>query len=247
MTRLTGSALKYVGGSGRVEVSVRERSAAGDHGTYIFTADCYGLSRSLEQMLNTFQRQEVTAAEDAEGSDLGLTIEKRVIEMMGGYIETEPLGEDGGRFTAALDLRIQEEQEPPSVPEAGERRVLVVEDTELNREIAVDLLEEAEFRVETAENGADAVEMVKNSRPGYYCLVLMDLRMPVMDGHTAARAIRALEDPELAGVPIVALSANTFDEDRKQSAESGMNAHMAKPLDVGRLMKLIAAITGTEV
>ena len=120
----------------------------------------------------------------------------------------------------------------------------MVEDNELNREIAVELLEEAGFLVDTAGDGAEAVEKVKNSRPGYYALVLMDLRMPVMDGHSAARAIRALGDPGLANVPIVALSANTFDEDRKQSAESGMNAHLAKPLDIDRLLEVISGITG---
>jgi CheY-like chemotaxis protein len=146
---------------------------------------------------------------------------------------------------ASLNLRLQEETEVrASVFQAGGRRVLVVEDNELNREIAQELLEEAGFQVETAGDGAEAVEMVRASQPGYYALILMDLRMPVMDGHAAARAIRALENPGLAGVPIVALSANTFDEDRKQSAESGMNAHLAKPLDVDRLLEVISGITG---
>ena len=122
----------------------------------------------------------------------------------------------------------------------GERRVLVVEDNELNREIAMDLLEEAGFLTEAACDGAEAVEKVKAAPAGHYALLLMDLRMPVMDGHSAARAIRGLEDPEKANVPIVALSANTFDEDRKRSAESGMNAHLAKPLDMGCLLELIS-------
>ena len=148
---------------------------------------------------------------------------------------------------ASLNLRLQEEAaiQITSAP-VGEGRILVVEDNELNREIAVDLLEEAGFQVDTAGDGAEAVEKVRSSCPGYYALVLMDLRMPVMDGHTAARAIRALDNAELAKVPIVALSANTFDEDRKQSAESGMNAHLAKPLDVDRLLELISGMRGTN-
>ena len=162
-------------------------------------------------------------------------------------VEAQALPDGGGCITASLNLRLQEEAAACAVPLAGgERRVLVVEDNELNREIAVDLLEEAGFLVETAEDGAEAVEKVRSSRPGYYTLVLMDLRMPVMDGHSAARAIRALENPDLANVPIVALSANTFDEDRKQSAECGMNAHLAKPLDVDRLLELIDGITGKK-
>ena len=98
--------------------------------------------------------------------------------------------------------------------------------------------------MDAAGDGAEALEKVKSAPAGYYALVLMDLRMPVMDGHSAARAIRALEDPGKANVPIVALSANTFDEDRKRSAESGMNAHMAKPLDIDHLLELISGITG---
>ena len=192
-----------------------------------------------------FDRQEITAAADAEGGDLGLPIVRHIIELMGGSVEAEALPEGGGRLTASLNLRLQEEAaiQAAAIP-AGERRVLVVEDNELNREIAQDLLEDAGFLVETAADGAEAVEKVKASRPGYYALILMDLRMPVMDGHTAARIIRALPDPGLANVPIVALSANTFDEDRKRSAESGMNAHLAKPLDVDRLLELVSGITG---
>lgn len=167
------------------------------------------------------------------------------MELMGGTVDAQTLPDGGGLLTASLNLRLQETADAHAAPSTeGERRVLVVEDNELNREIAVDLLEEAGFLVDTAGDGAEAVEKVKNSRPGHYALVLMDLRMPVMDGHSAARAIRALGDPGLANVPIVALSANTFDEDRKQSAESGMNAHLAKPLDIDRLLEVISGITG---
>ena len=166
---------------------------------------------------------------------------------MGGKVEAKTLPDGGGILTASLNLRLQGETAARTVRlSTGEHRVLVVEDNELNREIAADLLEEAGFPVETACNGAEAVEKVKAAPAGYYALVLMDLRMPVMDGHSAARAIRALADPEKAEVPIVALSANTFDEDRKRSAESGMNAHLAKPLDISRLLELLSDVTGGE-
>ena len=166
---------------------------------------------------------------------------------MGGKVEARTLPDGGGLLTASLNLRLQGEPAARTVRlPPGERRVLVVEDNELNREIAMDLLEEAGFPVESACNGAEAVEKVKAAPAGYYALILMDLRMPVMDGHSAARAIRALEDPGKADVPIVALSANTFDEDRKRSAESGMNAHLAKPLDMERLMELLSDVTGGE-
>ncbi len=121
-------------------------------------------------------------------------------------------------------------------------RLLLVEDNELNREIAVELLTERGFLVETAEDGTVAVDMVKRSAAGYYALVLMDIQMPVMNGYDAARAIRGLSDPDLARIPIVAMTANAFDEDRKRSLESGMNAHVAKPIDMDKLLEVLSQL-----
>ena len=121
-------------------------------------------------------------------------------------------------------------------------RLLLTEDNELNREIAEEILADKGFIVETAEDGTVAVEKVKNSSPGYYSLVLMDIQMPKMNGYDATRAIRALDDPELAGIPIVAMTANAFEEDRRQALECGMNAHIAKPIDVEKLMEILTAI-----
>ena len=246
LERLALGAVRRVEAGGRVELSLQERSAARSYGAYQFAAHCSAVTAPLnDQVFAAFARQEITAAADAAGADLGLPIAKHVMELMGGTVEARTLPGGGGCISAALNLRLQEEAAAHAVPSSeGDRRVLVVEDNELNREIASDLLEEAGFLVETAGDGAEAVEKVRNSSPGYYALVLMDLRMPVMDGHSAARAIWALEDPELANVPIVALSANTFDEDRKQSAECGMNAHLAKPLDIDRLLEVIDGMTG---
>ena len=246
LERLALGAVRRVESGGRVELSLRERSATRAYGSYHFIAHCSDMARPLnDQVFAAFARREITAASDAAGADLGLPIAKHVMELMGGTVDAQTLPDGGGLLTASLNLRLQETAAAHTAPSPeGERRVLVVEDNELNREIAVELLEEAGFLVDTAGDGAEAVEKVKNSRPGHYALVLMDLRMPVMDGHSAARAIRALGDPGLANVPIVALSANTFDEDRKQSAESGMNAHLAKPLDIDRLLEVISGITG---
>ncbi len=119
-------------------------------------------------------------------------------------------------------------------------RLLLVEDNELNREIAQELLEEKGFVIETACNGSVAVDMVGNSQAGYYSLVLMDVQMPVMNGYEASKAIRALEDPALASVPIVAMTANAFDEDREHALQSGMNDHISKPINIDKLLKVIA-------
>ena len=118
-----------------------------------------------------------------------------------------------------------------------DRHILLVEDNELNREIAQEILREYGFRVDTAENGAVAVEKVSTAAPGSYDLVLMDVQMPVMDGYTATRQIRALEDPALAGIPILAMTANAFDEDRRNAMESGMNGFLSKPIVIGDLVQ----------
>ncbi len=118
-----------------------------------------------------------------------------------------------------------------------DRHILLVEDNELNREIAQEILREYGFRVDTAENGAVAVEKISTAAPGSYDLVLMDVQMPVMDGYTATRQIRALEDPALAGIPILAMTANAFDEDRRNAMESGMNGFLSKPIVIGDLVQ----------
>ena len=248
--RLCLGGIKRAEAGSRVEMFLREQNSSRSYVSILFEIICQhlegGTSESaLEEAFAPLERKTVTAAGDVEGADLGLSIAKHVLELMGGTVAAAVLPESGCRLTAALGLRLQEVQqvERTGKAESGPRRVLVVEDNELNREIAVDLLEDAGFLTDTAANGKIALEKVEKSRPGYYSMILMDLRMPVMDGHTAARAIRALEDPALARIPIVALSANTFDEDRMQSAESGMNAHLAKPLDISQLMALVERMT----
>ncbi len=144
---------------------------------------------------------------------------------------------------AAAISEVETQRHEPVLPGAGEelkgKRLLLVEDNELNREIAQELLRESGFEVETAEDGTVAVEMVKHSNPGYYALVLMDVQMPVMNGYDATKAIRALDNHALADIPIVAMTANAFDEDRRMALDSGMNAHVAKPIDVKKLFEVL--------
>ncbi len=118
-------------------------------------------------------------------------------------------------------------------------RILLAEDVELNQEIAVAILGDAGFSTEVAENGQIAVEMMKNSLPGYYQLVLMDVQMPVMNGYEAAKSIRRLENRKLANIPIIAMTANAFEEDKKEALACGMNGHIAKPIDVDVLFETL--------
>ncbi|MCI8474960.1 MAG: response regulator [Oscillospiraceae bacterium] len=135
-----------------------------------------------------------------------------------------------------------EEEQAPERPPLRSGRILLTEDNLLNQEIAVAILEEAGFQVEVADNGAIAVEMLGRAEPGYYQLVLMDLQMPVMNGFQAAEAIRALEDPALAAIPIIAMTANAFEEDKQEALRHGMNGHIAKPIDVGILFETLDQI-----
>ena len=121
-------------------------------------------------------------------------------------------------------------------------RLLLVEDNELNQEIAAEILEEAGFSVEIAGNGQVAVDKLKSSRPGYYQLILMDVQMPVMNGYEATRAIRSLDEPKLASIPILAMTANAFEEDKQEALRSGMNGHIAKPINIDNLMNTLKSI-----
>ena len=143
-------------------------------------------------------------------------------------------------------LSAQETDSAPDLPDPSGHlkgtRLLLTEDNELNREIAEEILTDSGFIVETAEDGTIAVEKVKNSAPGYYSLILMDIQMPKMNGYDATQAIRALDDPALAAIPIVAMTANAFEEDRRLALECGMNAHVSKPIDVEKLLEILTAI-----
>ena len=142
-------------------------------------------------------------------------------------------------MTAIGQKQAEETILPPAGPDFGDRCILLVEDNELNSEIAVEILNEYGFLVDTAENGAEAVEKVKNSKPGNYDLVLMDVQMPVMNGYEATRQIRALTDPALAGITILAMTANAFDEDRKKALESGMDGFLSKPIVIEELLSTL--------
>lgn len=148
---------------------------------------------------------------------------------------------DGDRGGGQL-CKTKKKEEESDDSEFAFYRVLVVEDNELNQEIVTEILQEKGFIVETASDGSVAVEMMKDSEEGYYDLILMDIQMPVMDGYEATRAIRYLPRKDVMRLPIIAMTANAFEEDREKALENGMNGHIAKPLDVKKLMSMLRSV-----
>lgn len=215
---------------------------------YEFHVRDTGIGMSAEyqkHIYEQFSREETSTVSKTEGTGLGMPITKRLVEMMDGSIELVSAPGKGTEFTVHLRLPLAgkpKEVTPAADPTFAGTRLLVVEDNELNMEITTTVLEEAGFSVDQAVNGQEALEKVATAAPGQYALVLMDIQMPVMDGYEATRRIRALPDPAKARIPIVAMTANAFAEDRENALAAGMNDHIAKPFDIHTLLWKLAEI-----
>jgi CheY-like chemotaxis protein len=205
-----------------------------------------GISKEFsERIFEVFEREKTPTVSGVQGAGLGLSIAKNLAELMGGSLSyTSEVGK-GSEFVFSFEgkitaepVREQPEAAAPAKIPAG-KRLLLAEDNALNREIAENLLTHSGFIVESAENGEVAVSMVSAAEPGYYALVLMDIQMPVMDGYEATKRIRSLADPLRASIPILAMTANAFAEDRERSIAAGMNGHIAKPIDAAVLLSTI--------
>ncbi len=249
LLRLTKNAIKYTAAGGKITVAIVELyEQLQSYATYQFIVEDNGIGISEEfqkHIFEPFEREQNTTLSGVQGTGLGLTIIRNMINLMEGDIEVQSVPGKGSKFTVTLAFRLHNETEKRGEKEdvfygpVGNKKILLVEDNEINVEIATELLKNVGFRVDTALNGKIAVEKVAKEKPEEYDLILMDIQMPVMDGYQAARLIRGMEDPKRAGIPIVAVSANTFDEDKKLSMESGMNAHIGKPIDISELLLLI--------
>ncbi len=245
---LANNALTYTKPGGRVSIVLTEQEELPNYyASYqmMITDTGIGISQEfLARMFEPFTREQNTTLSGIHGIGLGLTIAKNIVDRMGGTIDVKSSLNEGTSFTVNLKFRFQPDLLPPA---AGSgfggyrecRKLLLVEDNEINLEIETALLEDLGFSIEPAENGSIAVEKMKQAAPGDYDVVLMDIQMPVMNGWEAAKAIRRLENPALAATPIIALSANVFESDIQKSIESGMNAHLTKPLDIPRLLKVM--------
>ncbi len=185
-----------------------------------------------------------------QGTGLGMTITKKLIDSMGGTIEIESEQGKGSVFTVVLPLAIaakpkeEEESEAPKQMQIAGKHALLVEDNELNQEIAQFILEDFGLQVTLANNGREAVEIFEQAEEGTYQIIFMDVMMPVMNGYESAKAIRALDRPDAATIPIITMTANAFAEDVQAAKDAGMNEHVAKPLEADVIARVLAQWLG---
>ena len=249
LMNLVSNAVRYNKDNGSVTLSCRELETKGDTAWFEFTcADTgIGMSEAYQQHLfEPFTQEHSTARSTYGGTGLGMPIAKSLVDKMGGEITfTSKLGE-GTTFRVILPFRICQPGElPPQAAKAPApddlqgMRLLLVEDNTLNMEIAAFMLESAGAELTKAQNGQEALDIFRESPAGFFDAILMDVMMPVMDGYQATRAIRALERPDAAAVPIVAMTAHAFADDRKRAYEAGMTAHLAKPLESAVLIRTL--------
>lgn len=254
-----GNAVKYTPEGGSVRFAITQKPSAKEGYVYtVFEARDNGIGMSnefLEHIYETFSRENNTTISKIEGTGLGMSIVKSLIDLMGGKINVASVPGEGTTVSVELDLKVAPQTEVVHAVNSDETRirrkiegmhVLLVEDNELNREIAGEILRERGVIVDEAADGSEAVSIIMAAAPGYYDLVLMDVQMPVMNGYEATKAIRDLDNSESASVPIVAMTANAFDEDKKQAADAGMNGHLPKPINVTELEEALVKYAKSE-
>ena len=254
LLNLLSNAVKYTPDGGTIAVRVEQlESEDPERGVYEFRVKDNGIGMTPEfaaKVFDAFEREHSSTVSRIQGTGLGMAITKSIVELMGGEIWVNTEKGNGSEFVFRVSFRLWAEQPEqsaksgesaaPTVSFAG-RRLLLVDDIEMNREIAVAVLEMNDFTVEEACDGTEAVEKVTHAEPGYFDAVLMDVQMPTMNGYEATRAIRASGTPN-ANIPIIAMTANAFEEDKKAALAAGMDGHVAKPIDVEKLMGVLGTI-----
>lgn len=251
---IAGNAVKFTPAGGTVSISARQEPDTEDGKVpFVITIADTGIGMSpefMEQMYEPFSREGSATETRATGTGLGLSIVKSLLILMDGSIEAQSVKGEGTTFTVRLTLPLASAHEAAVADVSGtdadltfshQPRILVVEDVELNRMLIETVLEDEGFAVDSAADGYEAVQKVKRHPVWYYDLILMDIQMPVMNGYEASRAIRALPREDALHLPIIALSANSRDEDVRMSMESGMDFHAPKPFDADNLIDTIKA------
>ena len=247
-TNLVSNAVKYTGAGGTIRCNVTQKPGEkeGWCDTVVTVADNgIGMSQEFQKhIFEPFERERTSTVSKVEGSGIGMGIVKKLVGLMGGTVEVESRIGVGSKFTVTIPCRIASEDETQAKRETNPSdqkclcgtRILLTEDNDLNAEIATELLQEEGCTVDRAKDGVECVDMLEKAANGTYQLILMDIQMPVMNGYDAARKIRGLDDPQKAKIPIIAMTANAFTEDRQVALDAGMNDHIAKPINMNVLV-----------
>ena len=247
-TNLVSNAVKYTGNGGTIRCGVTQKPGekAGWCDTVITVADNgIGMSQEFQKhIFEPFERERTSTVSKVEGSGIGMGIVKKLVGLMGGTVEVESKIGVGSTFTVTIPCRIASEEEaqakraadPADKESLRGTRILLTEDNDLNAEIATELLQEEGCTVDRAKDGVECVDMLEKAANGTYQLILMDVQMPVMNGYDATKKIRRMDDPQKANIPIVAMTANAFSEDKQVALDAGMNDHIAKPINMSVLV-----------
>ena len=249
LVNIVSNAIKYTPSGKTVDLIAEEEPAAGNKNLYRFIVRDTGIGISeeyLPHIFESFTREEKTTVNRIQGTGLGLAITAKVVELMGGTISVKSTLGEGSEFTVeleleALEIENEEKDTHNEIADLVGYRVLLVEDNDINAEIAEMILSQYGIEVDLAGNGQIGLERVQQHESGYYAAVLMDIQMPVMNGYEATKAIRALEQDYYKTLPIIAMSANAYDDDVKACLAAGMNAHIAKPYNPDELLKTLDA------
>ena len=250
-TNLVSNAVKYTGAGGTIRCDVTQKPGKkeGWCDTVVTVADNgIGMSQEFQKhIFEPFERERTSTVSKVEGSGIGMGIVKKLVGLMGGTVEVESRIGVGSTFTVTIPCRIASEDEIQAKRETGPSdqkslfgvKILLAEDNDLNAEIAVELLQEEGSTVDRAKDGVECVDMLEKAANGTYQLILMDIQMPVMNGYDAAKKIRRMDDPQKADIPIIAMTANAFSEDKQAALDAGMNDHIAKPINMNVLVPTI--------
>ena len=250
-TNLVSNAVKYTGAGGTIRCDVTQKPGEKESWcNMVITVADNGIGMSQEfqkHIFEPFERERTSTVSKVEGSGIGMGIVKKLVGLMGGTVAVESKIGVGSKFTVTIPCRIASEDEIQAKREVNPSdqkclcgtRILLTEDNDLNAEIATELLQEEGCTVDRAKDGVECVDMLEKAANGTYQLILMDIQMPVMNGYDAARKIRGLDDPQKANIPIIAMTANAFTEDRQAALDAGMNDHIAKPINMNVLVPTI--------
>lgn len=247
-TNLVSNAVKYTGAGGTICCDITQKPGEKESWcNMVITVADNGIGMSQEfqkHIFEPFERERTSTVSKVEGSGIGMGIVKKLVGLMGGTVAVESKIGVGSTFTVTIPCRIASEDETQAKRETNPSdqkclcgtRILLTEDNDLNAEIATELLQEEGCTVDRAKDGVECVDMLEKAVNGTYQLILMDIQMPVMNGYDAARKIRGLDDPQKANIPIIAMTANAFTEDRQAALDAGMNDHIAKPINMNVLV-----------